>query len=239
MRVFFLILVLVITGCGENPSHSKLSTTTIGNVGDESEQVPNSAQTVSNTWEEGDIIFQTSLSSQSKAIQLATHSTYSHVGIVLKEGDDWVVFEAVQPVKTTRLEDWIHRGADHHYVVKRLVEFPLGFQPNQISSLKAAGEPYLGKNYDVHFGWGNEAIYCSELVWKLYQEGLGVSLCQLRRLSEFDLSDDIVRAKMVERYGDQFPLDELVVSPEDLFQSELLIEIEIEIEIQENLELSR
>src|SRR5437016_1986874 len=33
----------------------------------------------------GDIIFQTSLSSQSKAIQLATHSEYSHCGIIFKE----------------------------------------------------------------------------------------------------------------------------------------------------------
>ena len=33
---------------------------------------------------EGDIIFQTSTSSQSKAIQLATHSKYSHVGIIFK-----------------------------------------------------------------------------------------------------------------------------------------------------------
>ena len=33
----------------------------------------------------GDIIFQTSNSNQSKAIQLATHSKYSHVGILYKK----------------------------------------------------------------------------------------------------------------------------------------------------------
>lgn len=31
----------------------------------------------------GDIIFQTSLSSQSQAIQLATHSDYSHTGMIV------------------------------------------------------------------------------------------------------------------------------------------------------------
>ncbi len=34
---------------------------------------------------EGDIIFQTSLSSQSKAIQLATNSKYSHIEIIFKD----------------------------------------------------------------------------------------------------------------------------------------------------------
>lgn len=35
-------------------------------------------------FEEGDIIFQTSMSSQSQAIQLATHSPYSHMGVLFK-----------------------------------------------------------------------------------------------------------------------------------------------------------
>lgn len=39
----------------------------------------------------GDIIFQTSLSSQSLAIQKATHSPYSHMGIIiLKNGKPYV-----------------------------------------------------------------------------------------------------------------------------------------------------
>jgi hypothetical protein len=52
----------------------------------------------------GDIIFQTSLSEQSKAIQLATKSEYSHCGIIFKEGNDYYVFEAIQPVKRTPID---------------------------------------------------------------------------------------------------------------------------------------
>jgi hypothetical protein len=41
---------------------------------------------------DGDIIFQTSLSSQSVAIQRATHSKYSHMGlIVVREGTPYVL----------------------------------------------------------------------------------------------------------------------------------------------------
>ncbi|MES2797692.1 MAG: hypothetical protein V4683_17115 [Bacteroidota bacterium] len=37
----------------------------------------------------GDLIFQTSLSGQSKAIQLATNSKYSHCGLIYKDGNDF------------------------------------------------------------------------------------------------------------------------------------------------------
>jgi hypothetical protein len=69
---------------------------------------------------EGDIIFQTSLSSQSKAIQLATKSKYSHVGIIFKEKGKFYVFEAAKTVKMTPLDEWIKRGKDEKYVIKRL-----------------------------------------------------------------------------------------------------------------------
>ena len=52
----------------------------------------------------GDIIFQSSNSGQSRAIQLATHSKYSHVGLIFNENDQWMVYEAVQPVCVTPLE---------------------------------------------------------------------------------------------------------------------------------------
>ncbi|WP_200875628.1 YiiX/YebB-like N1pC/P60 family cysteine hydrolase [Hymenobacter sp. IS2118] len=51
---------------------------------------------------DGDLIFHTSQSAQSRAIQLATHSAWSHCGIVYKQGENWQVFEAVQPVKLSR-----------------------------------------------------------------------------------------------------------------------------------------
>lgn len=47
----------------------------------------------------GDLIFQTSLSGQSKAIQIATKSKYSHCGIIYIDNGRFYVFEAIQPVK--------------------------------------------------------------------------------------------------------------------------------------------
>src|SRR5688572_24741167 len=68
----------------------------------------------------GDLIFQTSLSAQSKAIQIATKSKYSHCGLVYKEGNNFNVLEAVQPVKKTSLDSWIARGQNGKFVIKIL-----------------------------------------------------------------------------------------------------------------------
>lgn len=171
---------------------------------------------------DGDIIFQTSLSAQSKAIQLATHSKYSHVGIVYKKGNNWLVYEAVQPVKTTPLEKWIARGKDKHYVVKRLKNSEKVLTSAVIDQMQQEGMKYKGKDYDIYFGWSDEKIYCSELVWKIYNDATGIELGQLQTLSDFDLSHPEVKKKMKERYGNKLPENEKVISPAAIFDSDKL-----------------
>ncbi len=143
----------------------------------------------------GDIIFQTSKSQQSKAIQLATHSKYSHVGIVYVEDDNILVYEAVQPVKLTPLHEWIKRGENKHFVVKRIKESNKLLTNSNLMKMKSVGEKFIGKNYDIYFEWSNDKIYCSELVWKIYKEAIGVEIGKLQTLSEFDLEDEIVKEK--------------------------------------------
>ncbi|MCB0852796.1 MAG: YiiX family permuted papain-like enzyme [Bacteroidetes bacterium] len=179
----------------------------------------------SGEFKDGDIIFQTSLSSQSQAIQLATHSRYSHVGIIYKKQQEWYVFEAIQPVKSTRLKDWIARGENGEYKVKRLKDFPEGLSTHQINRLIKVGRGLNGRNYDLYFEWSDKNIYCSELVWKLYQRGLGITLCELSELRTFDLTHPVVKNKLKERYGANIPLSEKVVTPEDVYQSDLLMEV--------------
>jgi hypothetical protein len=172
--------------------------------------------------QDGDIIFHTSTSSQSKAIQAATHSKYSHMGIIYHMDNGIYVFEAVQPVKLTPLKDWIKRGKGQHYVVKRLKNAEKILTPAVIKKLKEEGYKYLGKDYDLYFEWSDERIYCSELVWKIYKNVLDIELGKLQRIKDFDLSHPEVKAKMKERYGDNIPFEELVISQDRIFKSDLL-----------------
>jgi len=173
----------------------------------------------------GDLIFQTSLSGQSKAIQLATGSKYSHCGIIYIENGQCFVFEAVQPVKTTPLDKWIARGENGHYVIKRLKNSDQILTAETLEKMKTVGEKFIGKNYDLTFEWSDDKIYCSELIWKIYQRAAGIEIGKLEKLSDFDLSNEIVKQKLVERYGDNIPQDEIVISPVAIFDSEFLITI--------------
>lgn len=173
----------------------------------------------------GDIIFQTSLSSQSKAIQLATKSTYSHCGIVFKEGNQLYVFEAIQPVKKTSLYSWIKRGKDQQYVIKRLKNAEEILTPSVLAKMKQIGSSFIGKNYDFTFEWSDDKMYCSELVWKIYQRGAGIEIGEAQKLKDFDLSKEQVKKKLSERFGKNIPFNETVISPSAIFESNALITI--------------
>lgn len=188
-------------------------------------QIPEKV-TDKNTFQEGDIIFQTSLSNQSKAIQLATHSPYSHCGIVYKNQGKLLVFEAIQPVSSTPLITWINRGKGQKYIVKRLKNAHKLLTQEKIQAIKKIAQQWQGKHYDIFFEWNDTNMYCSELVWKIYKQGLGVELTKLEKLQDFDLSSSLVKTKLQERYGKNIPYDELVVSPVSILNSKALETIE-------------
>ncbi|MDR0235439.1 YiiX family permuted papain-like enzyme [Acinetobacter sp.] len=173
-------------------------------------------------YQTGDIIFQTSKSAQSQVIQQATHSPYSHMGmIVVRNGQTWVL-EAIQPVQYTPLQQWINRGVNQSYSVKR---YQTQLSVAQQQKLVRHAETYLKKPYDVYFEWSDDAIYCSELVWKTYKKALAIELAPLDKLSSFDLHHPSVKALMKQRYGQHIPLNEMVIAPSTLFNSKQLIDV--------------
>ena len=178
-----------------------------------------SCRSPSSSLETGDIIFHTSKSSQSKAIQLATGSKYSHMGMIIIKDEREFVLEAGKSVRFTPLKDWIARGVGKHYVVKRLKK---RLEEAEREKLVKAADSFLGKSYDLYFEWSNKRIYCSELVWKIYHQALGKMIGQLQQLKSFNLTDPHVKQKLIERFGDNVPLEEKVVSPDAMFQSSQL-----------------
>jgi len=107
---------------------------------------------------DGDLIFQTSLSGQSRAIQEATGSKYSHCGIIYRDGCDYFVYEAVQPVKSTPLAQWIARGKGGHYVVKRLAGADSLLTERNIAAMHREAARFAGRDYDLTFGWSDDRL---------------------------------------------------------------------------------
>ncbi|KES15753.1 Orthopoxvirus protein of unknown function (DUF830) [Gilliamella apis SCGC AB-598-P17] len=173
---------------------------------------------------DGDVIFQSSQSNQSKAIEQATNSPYSHVGIIFIKNGKPYVFEAASKVIYTPLDKWINRGKNKTYVIKRLKNHSLSQQ--EITSLKQVAHKFENKPYDIWFGWDDKYIYCSELVWKIYNRALKLKIGQLQTIKDFNLSSPAVKQKLKQRYGDKIPYQETVISPVAIFNSALLITVD-------------
>jgi Permuted papain-like amidase enzyme, YaeF/YiiX, C92 family len=171
---------------------------------------------------DGDIIFQTSLSSQSIAIQHATNSRFSHMGLIFLRNGEPLVLEASATVRYTPLAKWIGRGAGHRYELKRLRDAAAVLTPSNILKLRQTAEGFLGRPYDLTFDWSDERMYCSELVWKSYDRALGIQIGDLQKVRDFNLTDAAVQVKMRERYGNDVPLDAPVISPVAMEESALL-----------------
>ncbi len=171
--------------------------------------------------QDGDIIFHTCPSSQSEAIQIATKSPYSHVGVVhIRQGKPFV-YEAISRVSLTPLKNWIARGNDKHFIVKRLKS---GLSPQKETALRKAGKRFQGLPYDLLFEWSDNKMYCSELVWKIYKS-IGIELTPMRPMKDYRFDHPVVQKLLRARWGKNVDWDEPMVAPADLVNSDLLTKV--------------
>ncbi|MDZ4832659.1 MAG: YiiX/YebB-like N1pC/P60 family cysteine hydrolase [Candidatus Melainabacteria bacterium] len=172
---------------------------------------------------DGDIIFCSNGSfDEGKAIQLVSKSPLTHCGVLFKEGDDWVVYEAVQPVKKTPLKDFHKTDNGETYAVRRLKNADEVLTKDNLDKLQSSLKKNVDKDYDHLFGWGNDKMYCSELVWKAYYESTKLKVGKIQMVGDFDLKDPLVSKLVEARYGKNVPVTEPTVTPGAVFDSRLL-----------------
>lgn len=170
---------------------------------------------------DGDIVFIVNNQGQGRAIQLATHSKFTHVGIVFFENGKPMVYHAVEPVMKSTLAEFISFSGDGRYEMRRLKNRTV-LTDSVIRVMKSLAAKELGKHYDLDFNWSDEEMYCSEYVWKIYKRALGIELGQLKPLGAFDLSHPVVKEMLEERYDGNIPLNEKMISPGDMYESNLV-----------------
>ncbi len=173
--------------------------------------------------QDGDIVFSGCTEGQGTAISAATGSPITHCGIVFKKEGRWMVFEAVQPVSVTTFENFIGRVKKGTFAVRRL---KTAAEPESYQKASKWAAAQIGHDYDVLFGWEDKKLYCSELVWKFYQQA-GIELCPLRKFRDYDLQHPAVKKMIEQRYGsvEKLPMDERIVAPSDILGSKLLVEV--------------
>ncbi len=136
----------------------------------------------------GDVVLQTSKSARSALIRRASASPYSHVGVIDVSADGIGVIEAIQPVSRTSWAVWRARGVDAKVTVIRAKHAT----PEQLAAVVAAAKATLGRPYDAKYEWGDERLYCSELVTKAFAT-VGIEAGQQQALSSLHLTDAEVK----------------------------------------------
>jgi hypothetical protein len=166
---------------------------------------------------EGDVIFHTSLSSQSPLIQIGTRSRITHCGVVVMRDDKPYVLETSKTLVLTPLDEFVARGWGGKYWLKR----------SDKENIKIEYDHLLGKSYDAAFSFDNDIYYCSELVYTIYKEQLGIELCKPKKIDDYLIlcTDElpIIKNEM-QRRG--ITKEQYAVAPVDIFNSEYLHSVE-------------
>lgn len=172
---------------------------------------------------DGDIIFVSNSNfEEGRAIQKVSNSPMTHCGILFKEGKEWFVYEAVQPVKKTPLKELHKPDSGETYAVRRLKDADAVLTKENLEKLHTVVKDQVGKDYDQLFGWGNDKMYCSELVWKAYYEATRQKVGQIKMVGDFDLNDPVVKKQVEARYGKNVPVTEPTITPGGIYESRLL-----------------
>jgi uncharacterized protein YycO len=161
---------------------------------------------------EGDVIFQSLPHGPIVwAIEGVTRSPYSHCGIVAKQDGRWIVYEAYEEVSATPLRTFLFRGRGGGFAVYRLRSPYREHIPRTLECCTA----YLGRPYDIRYRLDDEAIYCSELVYKAYRDAThGQQLGRLVRFGDMNWRPYETLIEQVE--GGAVPVDREMITPVDL-----------------------
>lgn len=178
----------------------------------------------------GDLVFQRSRTEQAKFIAIATHSPWTHVGVVFAgadapDGAGPVVLEAGDPVRYTPLATWAARSADDRIAIRRLADSTDVLTDAVLARMVEVAAGWVGLAYDPLFDWSDDRMYCSELVYKLFSVGAGHPIGALRTFGAYDLSEATVAAAVRARWGTPPPADAPVVSPADLYSDVQLVTV--------------
>ena len=118
----------------------------------------------------GDLIYIKIPTSFGRAIEEVTHAPVSHVGVVAQhESGHLTVVHALGTVQEEPIERFLERGKGHFAVAR----YPF-HAPEDRDRFVAAARALIGLPYDYEFSMTNQAMYCSELVYRAFQDGLSL-----------------------------------------------------------------
>lgn len=177
-------------------------------------------------YQTGDIVFIKSQSAQSQALREGTGSEWTHVGILV----DGKIAEETSGLKLTEFTAFIAKSKNKEFKVFRHNKYEHSLDAKLRSLLSKYNKPY-----DIYFEWSNDKMYCSEFVYKLYVDLIGVGVGQLQTFRDMNLESPAVKELIKARYlknKKPFNYDETVITPVSQMRDSDLIDVTSEIYVR-------
>ena len=126
------------------------------------------------------------------------------------------VLETLETLVVTPLDKFIARGKNGKYWLKR----------SKKENIKIKYKSYLGKPYDLAFKFDNDKFYCSELIYDIYKNQLGIELCKPKKVGDYLIlgTDKLPKIeKAMKKRG--ISQKQYAVAPVDIFESDYLEDV--------------
>lgn len=192
------------------------------------------------TLRSGDLVFvQERSSGMVDAIEASTRSSskdisFSHVGIVSKANDNtYYIIEAdtKEGVRMTPIAEFLGEAATWRDNLPKAV-----FKRVKVSSAKAAeaaqrASSYIGRPYDYAYSPGDEALYCSELIWECYRDSEGRPIFTSRPMNFMDENGEYPKAwvEIFSRLGRPIPQGMPGTNPNDMSKESILRTLKVKV----------
>lgn len=161
----------------------------------------------------GDLLFVSDQGGMGRAVSQSTGS-YTHVAMVERDGDSLYIIDATPRLGVARrpLRD-----------LGRFDAYRLDV-PFDTAAVLARAHVLLGRTYDNAFLPGNDAYYCSELVYECYLDSAGRHLFEAKPMNWRDAKGRLPRywRKHFKRLGMSVPEGVDGTNPTDMSRSPLL-----------------
>jgi hypothetical protein len=165
----------------------------------------------------GDMIFQSLPRGELvDAIEGVSQSEWSHCGILVRREGKWMVAESIGQVRYTPLHLWIVRGRKSKIASYRLKSLPADLE----KKLEPPIEELLDRLYDFSYAPEDNEIYCSELIYKVYERGTGIKIGEWEKLGTLNWQPHEKFIRGLE--GGELPLDRPMITPVGLTRSPLV-----------------
>lgn len=145
---------------------------------------------------------------------------YNHVGIIFIRPNNGIlcVLDMTDSLRLTPLTEYVDRARDGHICLLRLKDSNKTLNAGKVKALRLAAKAYQGIPSDPVLNWDDSRLYASELVWKVYNNAMMLTLCPRRTVADFDISD-AKQKELSNTHGGAVSNKDEAVSMDDIYNS--------------------